>query len=201
MSSSRKQRKELARWEATTRAWATETAKTLAVQLYRDTDVPVQPYNVGVVLEDGEKPWVQVPARCSYDTPLPARPGPAKRGDPPPQPPISQWLVTNHRVAGRIDTNHLRWWRWEELVGCQLDLTGGSEYVQADLNGDLPIIWTGPGVAPLAVAAVYHLHGPKALLDHPGLTVLRSADMARRDDEGPPAGWLDTGSAEGRMRL
>lgn len=29
------------------------------------------------------------------------------------------------------------------------------------------------GIAPLAVTAVYHLHGARALVDHPGLAPLR----------------------------
>ena len=35
------------------------------------------------------------------------------------------------------------------------------------------LIWTGPAVAPLAVAAVFHLYGPIGVLEHPGLVTLR----------------------------
>lgn len=175
MNTARKQRKEVARWEVSTRAWATGRGRDLALELYQQSHVAVTPYSVGLVLEQGEKPWVQVPACCSLDALVAVSPGPPKRGDPHVQPPVGDWLVTNHRIAGRCNGSLLRWWRWGEIVGCRVDLTLGRETVQIDLNGKPPILWTGPGVGPLAVAAVYHLYGPAAMLDHPGLAALRKA--------------------------
>ena len=177
MTSARKQRREVARWEASTRAWATSRGKDLALELYQQSDVAVTPYSVGLVLEQGEKPWVQVPAYCSLDAHVPAWCAP-KSGDRHPLPPVGDWLITNHRIAGRCNRGLLRWWRWGEIVGCRVDLTLGRETVQIDLNGKPPILWTGPGVGPLAVAVVYHLYGAAAMLDHPGLAALRGATAA-----------------------
>jgi len=52
-------------------------------------------------------------------------------------------------------------------------LTPGREAVALDFEAQTPLVWTGPGVAPLAVAAVYRLHGARAILEHPGLVSLR----------------------------
>lgn len=168
MTSTRKQRKLQAQADADLRSWAHDTAKALTLTLYQDTDPAVPPYNVGVVLDVGEKPWVQIPARCSRDRSLVA---PLQPGEPP-QPAVMPWLVTKERVVGRYGNGALSGWRWEWVVGCLVDLTPEREYVQLDTHVDkkaVRVAWYGPGVAPLAVAAVYHLHGVRALLDHPGL--------------------------------
>lgn len=60
MTSSRRQRKHVARWEVETRQWPTTTANNLTLSLYQNTDAAVTPYTVGVVLDAGEKPWVQL---------------------------------------------------------------------------------------------------------------------------------------------
>jgi hypothetical protein len=83
--------------------------------------------------------------------------------------------VTNHRVAGRLYPDDLAWWQWSSVVGVKVDLVPRAEYVQIDLASYGSIAWTGAGVAPLAVAAVFHLHGGAALIDHPGLTFLRAS--------------------------
>lgn len=173
MTSARKQRKQLARWERRIRQWATETGKALTLDLCQDNDPAIAPYNVGVVLDPGEKAWVQVPARCWLDTP----PVPAGASRPPP-PPFTEWLVTNTRIVGRYSNGELHGWRWEWIDGLLTDLTPGQEYVHLDSreqDGVIRIDWTGPGVVPLAVAAVYHLYGARALLDHPGLAPIRMA--------------------------
>jgi hypothetical protein len=172
----RRQKRELAHWETETRQWAIDAGRRLAIDLHRGHEVPIRPYTVGLVLWKSrhEQVWGQVPARCSEDTVLAPRAGYPRRGDPAPQPRISAWLITSHRIAGRLYPDTLRWWEWATTVGVQVDLTAGGEYVQLDLPLPAhPVRWYGPGVAPLAVAAVYHLHGPTALVDHPGLTVLR----------------------------
>jgi hypothetical protein len=173
--SARRRQRELDRWEAETRTWAMLTGRVLALALSRNTDVPVQPYSIGLVLWEGEKVWAQVPARCSADAPLAVRPGPPRRWGPAPQPRISDWLVTNHRVAGRLYPDALTWWEWCSVVGVKVDLTPRAEYLQIDLASNGSIAWTGAGVAPLAVAAVFQLHGAAALIDHPGLTLLRAS--------------------------
>jgi hypothetical protein len=156
----------------------------LAIDLHRGHEVPIRPYTVGLVLWKSrhEQVWGQVPARCSADTPLIVRPSQRRRRDPPPQPRVTDWLITSHRIAGRFYPDALSWWEWTTIVGVQVDLMAGSEYVQLDLALPAhPVGWYGPGIAPLAVAAVYDLHGPAALLDHPGLSTLRRdlADQPR----------------------
>ena len=101
---------------------------------------------------------------------------PTRSGEPP-QPPVTPWLVTNERIVGRYGNGDLSGWRWEWVVGCLVDLTPEREYVQLDTHVDqraVRVSWYGPGVGPLAVAAVYHLHGVRALLNHPGLAPLRT---------------------------
>jgi hypothetical protein len=180
----RRRQRKLARWEAETRIWATDMACSVALDLYRYADHTVRPYGVGVVLEQDEKPWVQVPARCSADWSMPTRANP-RRGDPPPLPPFTDWLVTSQRVVGRLFGNVIRRWYWRGIVGARIDLTPGSEFVQLDPAGKPPVIWTGPGVGPLAVAAVYHLHGATAMIDHPGLAPLRREPTPTKEAGNP----------------
>jgi hypothetical protein len=45
--------------------------------------------------------------------------------------------------------------------------------VSLDIDNEPSLIWTGPAVAPLAVAAVFCLYGARAMIDHPGLAPLR----------------------------
>lgn len=165
--SKRRDAKALARWDTTTRAWATSSARDLALALYHDQETPTRPYGVGVVLDPGEKVWAEIPALFSADMPV----------TPPGQPPrfaMRPWLVTTSRVVGRLGDDCLYGWRWQSMVGARVDLTTGAESVALDINGERPLFWSGPGVAPLGVATIYHLHGPGALVDHPGLAVLRS---------------------------
>jgi len=119
MTSSRKQRRAVARWHANTRQWATDTARSLALTLYQDAEPPVTPYDVGVVLDPGEKPWVELLAHCSLDRPLPGPPGA------PSPPAMTDWLVTNRRVIGRFADSSLHGWRWEWMTGCLIDLSSG----------------------------------------------------------------------------
>jgi hypothetical protein len=152
------------RREARIREQASAVARQLAVALSSGTAVGPTPYSVGLVLEPGEQVWAQVPARCSADAP-------AKPGDEKGPRRETDWLITNQRIAGRFYEETLRWYTWAGCVGCQVDLTPGREFVGLDFPGlPGPVQWRGPGVAPLAVAAVVQLH---AALEHPGLGVLR----------------------------
>jgi hypothetical protein len=50
------------------------------------------------------------------------------------------------------------------------------------------LIWSGPAVVPMAVAAVSCLYGPLAMIEHPGLASLRvrpnwSAEATDRPDK------------------
>ncbi len=154
------------RRDAQTRARAAAVARQLVLEPCNDTPAGPAPYTVGVVLEPGEQVWAQVPARCSADEPAGARENEPRQTD---------WLITSFRVAGRVHPDTLRWWEWDHCVGCQVNLTPGRELVSLDFPGlPGPVHWRGPGVAPLAAAAVVKLHGRRAAVDHPGLAVLRS---------------------------
>lgn len=58
-------------------------------------------------------------------------------------------------------------------MGARVDLTAGREVISLDIDSEPTLIWTGPAVAPLAVAAVFYLYGPLAMIEHPGLATLR----------------------------
>jgi hypothetical protein len=167
VTSKRKEEKALARWEAKAREWATDAARDLALDLYHSRDTGTRSYRIGVVLDPGEKVWAEVPLRFSLDWVAAAKPG--HQG----QPSIRPWLVTSARVVGRLADDRLYGYRWERMVGARVDLSPGREAVSADIEGQPTLVWSGPGVAPLAVAAVFHLYGPVDMIDHPGLAPLR----------------------------
>ena len=167
MTSKRKDEKTLARWEAEAREWATDTARDLALDLYHSRATESWPYRIGVVLDQGEKVWGEVPVRFNLDWVAAAKPG--GQG----QPAVRPWLVTSGRVVGRLADDRLHGWRWEKMVGARVDLAPGREAVAVDIEGQPTLVWSGPGVAPLAVAAVFHLYGPVAIIEHPGLAPLR----------------------------
>jgi hypothetical protein len=169
VTSKRKQAKDLARWEDTTRRWATAAARGLALDLYSARETTARPFHIGVVLDPAERVLVETPLTFSADRPV-------GLGAPSVVPSyIRPWLVTNHRIVARLGDERLHGWRWEHMVGCRIDLTPGRETVALDLDGHNPLVWTGPGAAPLAVAAVFYLHGPRAMIEHPGLESVREA--------------------------
>jgi hypothetical protein len=103
------------------------------------------------------------------------------------------WLVTSQRVAGRLQSDILRWWEWDQVIGVRVDLTPGRERVCLDIDRSKPVYFDGPGVAPLAVATVYRLHGPLAVIEHPGLALLRgvaSSAHSGRAESGVPVAEL-----------
>ncbi len=165
--SKRKDVKALARWEHDTRQWAIDTGRDLALDLYYDRDRVARPYGVGVVLDPGEKVWAEVPVRFNLDWSQPAKPGGQA------VPVVRPWLVTSGRVVGRLADDRLHGYRWEHAVGVRVDLTAGREIVGLDIEGQPTLIWSGPGIAPMAVAAIFHLYGPAAMIEHPGLAALR----------------------------
>ena len=102
------------------------------------------------------------------------------------QPAPRSWLVTSGRVVGRLADDRLHGYRWEKAVGVRVDLTPGREVVSLDIDSDPTLIWSGPAVAPMAVAAVFHLYGPLAMIEHPGLAPLRVAIDASVGVPKPP---------------
>jgi hypothetical protein len=165
--SKRKAAKALAQWEDAARQWATSTARDLALDLYYDRQTAIQPYGIGVVLDPGEKVWAELPATFNLDWP------PDLNFAGQPQPAIRSWLVTSARVVGRLADDRLHGYRWDSAVGARVDLTPGSELVSVDIENQPDLIWTGPAVAPMAVATVFKLYGPVAMIEHPGLAKLR----------------------------
>ncbi|MGH3272718.1 MAG: hypothetical protein ACRDNZ_00110, partial [Streptosporangiaceae bacterium] len=71
----------------------------------------------------------------------------------------------------------------------RVDLTPSREAVIMEIEGEpTSLVWSGPGVAPMAVAAIFHLYGPVAMIEHPGLAPLRvavDASMGRCEQQGP----------------
>lgn len=165
--SKRKDAKAIARWEDEARRWANATARNLALDLYYDRHTAAQPYGVGVVLDPGEKVWAELPVRFNLDW-VPS----VKVGEHA-QPAIRPWLVTSDRCVGRLADDRLHGYRWDKAVGARIDLTPGREFVSLDIDYEPAMVWSGPSVAPIAVAAVFHLYGPLALIQHPGLSTIR----------------------------
>jgi hypothetical protein len=146
-----------------------DAARSLALAMYHNRAQPVTPYQVGVVLESYERPLIEIPARLLNEMP-PMNEAPAAWS-----PPVRPWLITDNRLVGRLADDKLYGWRWQHLTGCRVGLQFGLEVVTLDTWDGIPLAWAGPAVAPLAVAAIYKLYGPTALLDHPGLAPLRSS--------------------------
>lgn len=165
--SKRADAKALARWVHDTRQWATDAGRDLALDLYYDRDRVARPYGVGVVLDPGEKVWTEVPARFNLDSTPPAKPGHQA------PPAVRPWLITSGRVVGRLGDDRLHGYRWEKALGVRVDLTPSCESVIMDIEGEPTLVWFGPGVAPMAVAAIFDLYGPIAMIEHPGLAPLR----------------------------
>lgn len=165
--SKRKDARALARWEEEARQWATATARNLALDLYYDRETAIQPYDVGVVLDPGEKVWAEVPVRFNLDWIAPIKPTENA------WPAIRSWLVSSDRVVARLADDRLHGYRWEAVVGARVDLTPGREVVSLDIESEPALTWTGAAVAPMAVAAVFHLYGPLAMIQHPGLAAVR----------------------------
>ena len=52
-------------------------------------------------------------------------------------------------------------------MGVRVDLAPGREAVNVDIESEPTLMRSGPGVAPMAVAAIFHLYGPAAMIEHP----------------------------------
>jgi hypothetical protein len=64
--------------------------------MYHNDPQPVTPYQVGVVLDTDERPIIEIPARfLNEEPPLNATPLTWR-------PTLRPWLITNHRIVGRL---------------------------------------------------------------------------------------------------
>lgn len=150
---------------------------------------PVAHLEAGVVLQSGEMPWGQARARlATWDTHVAqvtrsrvglwgrrvdtsarevTTSGWRDNGE-------ADWLITSLRIVGRTqpDSELTSIW-WSGLAGLQVDLDADTVHLDGNNSWRGHII--GPGVAPIAVAAVAACHGPAALLVHPGLVRLRDS--------------------------
>jgi hypothetical protein len=170
MVTKRKTAKAAAQWEHDTRRWAIETARTLALDLYHHQPSAIRPYDIGVILAAGETIWAQVPVAFNHDASnYPTPPGPHV-----PTPAIRPWLVTSHRLVSRLGDDLLHGYAWQDMVGVRVELAAGREALAINVVGQPTLVWFGAGLAPMAVAAVFHLYGPAALIDHPGLESIRN---------------------------
>ncbi len=171
------------------RTFAVEDARSLAVEIGQGA-LAHWPHvgDLGVVLDPGEVVWTQVAARWqsvtisryiqhretffgglrSWEV---QQSGWADMGE-------GTWWLTNHRIVGRVHQGELLGWRWENLVGCLVDLRG--ERVTFDVNTGHRFALTGPAVPVVGVVAVAQLHGVAALLTHPALGPLRVGAEAER---------------------
>ena len=171
----RKVLREAARWERKNRPVAIEQARRLAMALYHGKAIETPPFQLGLALGPGETLWAETWARCSMDRHPWAALDPSRLA-------LSCWAITNRRLVGRLSSGLHTGWTWDQVGAYQADLTRGREYASVVVDGR-PTLFYGPGVAPLAVALVWQLHGAVALLEHPGLAALRVQAKPRKVEE------------------
>ena len=173
----RKVLRQQAHWEKKAQPDYVAQARRLAIDLYHGRAVEARPYQLGLVLWQGEVMWAETWARCSLDR------HPSGLGSPD-QLPLSCWAVTNKRLVGRLASGFHTGWTWEQIGAYRADLTKGKEWCEVVVDGR-PTPFFGPGTAPMSVALVYKAHGVLALLEHPGLAALR-VDVGRRQERKAP---------------
>lgn len=169
------------------RSVAREQARDLVGTLVAGGHDPIVHLTAGVVLGAGELAWQQSTARLAVWSTETSRVTRSKlswwgrqahtvcheavtsrwrdHGD-------IDWLLTSARIVGRAPASGelIPIW-WAGLSGVQVDLD--AEVVSFDAANGWRALITGPGVAPIAVAAVAACHGPAALAGHPGFACLR----------------------------
>jgi len=102
------------------------------------------------------------------------------------------WLITSARLVGRApgDGELISIW-WAGLSGIQVNLD--AEVIRLDAANGWRAKITGPGVSPVAVAAVAACHGPAALADHPALASLGDRARVSGPGRGPEPPVLGPG--------
>lgn len=175
---------EYERWAAPVAQMAFRNARRLTLDLASGQPTYFQLYDMGVVLDEGEVVYQTVPAAESWETDLmhtesqyPAHHG--GRGGSWEvsrrvwqSSPMTNWAITSARLVSRDLAGVLTSLYWSSCTGIVVDLAAGR--VQLDCTDGRRRAFTSPAVAPIAVAAVAHLHGLAALVDHPALAPLRA---------------------------
>ena len=167
------------KWERGTRAWAWESGRELALDLYHCRARAINPYDIGVALEPGEVLYRQVWARywtLGQPTELVSSSGRVQHVP-------SSWrdwgwcqtLLTSHRLLTRLTADGGRlisnW--WTSIGGVQVDLQRDLVTLD-DRTSNWRGAYGGPAVAIISVGAVSAVHGLTALVDHPALEPLRN---------------------------
>jgi hypothetical protein len=103
------------------------------------------------------------------------------------------WLITSARLVGRAPGSGelISIW-WAGLSGVQVDLGLGVVKLEAT-NGWRAQV-AGPGVAPIAVAAVAACHGLADLAKHPALVCLRDHARGPGMSQGPEPSAVSPGA-------
>jgi hypothetical protein len=159
----RKQRRTMQRWEVETRASAKSEAQYLTQALGSRACLPRLANFNGVLLAKGEELWAEGWVRY------------AQSGDAQ----YRAWTVTNHRLLGQLTNGKLVGPGWGDVIAVRVNLVAGSECLNVDTS-NLLFTLTGPGVAPLAVAAICATQGRASLATHPDLAPLRWAPVTNK---------------------
>jgi hypothetical protein len=211
--SRRKQRRAIAAWAYQAREASRHAARELALTIVRGQSSAMQAYDLGIVLNNGESAWQRVPADYWYRGELSwmvqdnSYRGYRSTINEVHQPYVIHgglldWLITNQRLAARKPDGQVISIYWSAIEAISVDLT--QEIVGLDgtdgYHGEL----AGPAIAPIAVAAIATCHGPRALLDHPALELLRAPPNAAGDPATPaiesaPTGRSPSGSERARL--
>lgn len=137
-------------------------ARALALELAGlQSDRPLDPMSLGVVLEPGEVlrrasvSWLRVRIDGVWSDAS-----------------WSEVLITDRRLLVRLASNDLVSLWWGSLVGFDVDLCAG--HVVLDFGDGRTRLLSGPAAAVVAVAGVAQLYGIPALVTHPGLASLRT---------------------------
>lgn len=198
---SRKQRRAIAQRQAEYAAWAGSArdqahhdARLLAVGLLADQPPEVVTYGMGIALWEGETLHHVCPVeyrhlatftRTVTDVPAGQWGGRAHSHDVSERSWVNDgsmsWGFSSHRLITRLPSGDVRTIAYEHIAGVTLDLA--TEWVVLDLYSEAGggrVAFTGPTCAPFAVAVIAKRLGVRALVDHPGLAVLRVPPPAPR---------------------
>jgi hypothetical protein len=170
-------------------------ARELARAITEDRPDPIAHLAAGVVLQPGEEPWLQIPARLAVRTSQAAwrahtqRSWLGRRARNVTRETITErwqdhgdidWLITSQRIVGRLpaSTEMISVW-WVGVAGVDIDLKS-ERIVLNGVNGWTGVL-SGSTVTPIAVASVAMCHGVESLLVHPALH-----GFWQRDPKQPP---------------